>query len=153
MKTLILASALALAIASTATASPTAAPAATVATAPIGLEQASRIAQQAGYANVRGAELEDGVWEVLASTADGTRVAVHIDAASGVILSPAQPGQPQLGIEDVMARLAEAGYTDVRELERDDGFWTAEVRTSMGFERDVRVHPITGAVEAEGWRD
>ena len=123
------------------------------AAAPIGLEQATRVAQQAGYGAVRGAELDDGVWEVLASGADGRRVTVHIDATSGEILSPAQPGQRQLGIDDVMARLAAAGFTDVRELERDDGFWTAEVRTSMGFERDVRVHPITGAVNVERWDD
>ena len=120
---------------------------------PIALDQATRIAQQAGYGAVRGAELDDGVWEVLASAADGSRVTVHIDAATGEILSPAQPGQRQLGIDDVMARLAAAGYTDVKELERDDGFWTAEVRTSMGFERDVRVHPITGAVDVERWDD
>lgn len=123
------------------------------AAAPIGLEQATRVAQQAGYGAVRGAELDDGVWEVLASGADGRRVTVHIDATSGEILSPAQPGQRQLGIDDVMARLAAAGYTDVRELERDDGFWVAEVRTSMGFERDVRVHPLTGAVDVERWDD
>jgi len=120
---------------------------------PIALDQATRIAQQAGYGAVRGAELDDGVWEVLASAADGRRVTVHIDAATGEILSPAQPGQRQLGIDEVMARLAAAGYTDVKELERDDGFWTAEVRTSMGFERDVRVHPITGAVDVERWDD
>jgi hypothetical protein len=120
---------------------------------PIGMEQATRTAQQAGYGAVRGAELDDGVWEVLASAADGRRVTVHIDAATGEILSPAQPGQRQLGIEEVMQRLAAAGYTDVKELERDDGFWAAEVRTSMGFERDVRVHPITGAVDVERWDD
>ncbi|GAB3731409.1 hypothetical protein GCM10028794_07610 [Silanimonas algicola] len=123
------------------------------ATAPIGLEQATGIAQQAGYGAVRGAELDDGVWEVLASAADGSRVTVHIDAATGAILSPEQPGQRQLGIGEVMQRLAAAGYTDVKELERDDGFWTAEVRTTMGFERDVRVHPITGAVDVERWDD
>lgn len=123
------------------------------AAAPIGLEQATRVAQQAGYGAVRGAELDDGVWEVLASGADGRRVTVHIDATSGDILSPAQPGQRQLGIDDVMARLTAAGYTDVKELERDDGFWVAEVRTSMGFERDVRVHPLTGAVDVERWDD
>lgn len=148
MKTLTLAASLALSLA-------VAAPAvqAQAAAAPIGLEQATRIAQQAGYGAVRGAELDDGVWDVLASGADGRRVTVHIDAATGDILWPAQPGQRQLGIDEVMARLAAAGYTDVKELERDDGFWVAEVRTSMGFERDVRVHPLTGAVDVERWDD
>jgi uncharacterized membrane protein YkoI len=148
MKTLTLAATLALSLA-------VAVPAvqAQAAATPIGLEQATRIAQQAGYGAVRGAELDEGVWEVLASRADGARVTVHIDAASGEILSPAQPGQRQLSIDEVMKRLAAAGYTEVKELERDDGFWVAEVRTSMGFERDVRVHPITGAVDAERWND
>jgi hypothetical protein len=148
MKTFTLAATLALSLA-------VAVPAlhAQAATTPIGLEQATRTAQQAGYGAVRGAELDDGVWEVLASAADGRRVTVHIDAATGDILWPVQPGQRQLSIEEVMQRLAAAGYTEVKELERDDGFWAAEVRTSMGFERDVRVHPISGTVDLERWDD
>jgi hypothetical protein len=78
---------------------------------------------------------------------------VFVDARTGDILSPAQPGQAQLSPADVMAKLAEAGYREVRELEREEGFWTAEVRTAAGFHRDVRIHPISGQVTSQAWDD
>ena len=117
------------------------------------LEQAVAKAQAAGYTQIRGAEYEDGAWEIRSNRADGSRITVFVDAGTGEILSPAQPGQAQLSPADVMAKLSDAGYREVRELEREDGFWTAEVRTSAGFVHDVRVHPISGQVTAEAWDD
>lgn len=119
----------------------------------IDLREATRIVEQAGYGPVRGAERDDGAWEVAASRADGRPLTVYVDARSGEILWPAQPGQRQLDAAEVMAKLAEAGYTDVRELERDDGFWKAEVRVAGGFERDLRIHPLSGEIQAERWDD
>ncbi len=119
----------------------------------ISLEQAVAKATAAGYTSIRGAEYEDGAWEIRSNRPDGTRLTVFVDAATGDILSPAQPGQKQLGPTEVVAKLAAAGYSEVRELEREDGFWTAEVRGAGGFTRDVRVHPISGAVTTEAWDD
>lgn len=119
----------------------------------ISLEQAIEKAQAAGYTEIRGIEFDDGAWEINTRRADGSRLTVFIDGQSGDILSPEQPGQKQLGPTEVMAKLAEAGYTEVRELEREDGFWNAEVRSSAGFTREVRVHPITGQISNEGWSD
>jgi uncharacterized membrane protein YkoI len=100
----------------------------------------------AGYTDIRGVEADDGVWELRATGTDGRRVTVYVDGADGTILSPAQPGQAPLDLAQVMSRLAAAGYADVREVERDDGYWKAEVRTSAGIEREVRVHPLSGAI-------
>jgi sugar phosphate isomerase/epimerase len=119
----------------------------------VSLEQAVAKVQAAGYTSIRGAEYEDGAWEIRSNRPDGSRLTVFVDAGTGDILSPAQPGQKQLGPTEVVAKLAAAGYTEVRELEREDGFWTAEVRASAGFTRDVRVHPISGAVTTEAWDD
>ena len=119
----------------------------------ISLEQAVAKVQAAGYAEIRGAEYEDGAWEIRSNRPDGSRLTVFVDATTGDILSPAQPGQAQLAPAEVMAKLAAAGYSEVRELEREDGFWTAEVRSTAGFSRDVRVHPISGAVTSEAWDD
>lgn len=119
----------------------------------ISLEQAVAKAQAAGYTSIRGAEYEDGAWEIRSNRPDGSRLTVFVDATTGDILSPAQPGQTQLAPAEVMAKLAAAGYSEVRELEREDGFWTAEVRSTAGFSRDVRVHPISGAVTNEAWDD
>jgi uncharacterized membrane protein YkoI len=116
-------------------------------------EDAVTAAEALGLGRAIGVELDDGVWEVRVEGTDGRRRTVHVDATTRDVLSPAQPGQAQLGAADVMARLAAAGYTDVRELERDDGYWVAEVRGTAGFERDVRVHPLTGEVTEARWDD
>jgi uncharacterized membrane protein YkoI len=116
-------------------------------------EEAVTAAEALGLGRAVGVELDDGVWEVRVEAADGSRRTVHVDASTRDVLSPAQPGQTQLGAAEVMARLAAAGYTDVRELDRDDGYWEAEVRGAAGFERDVRIHPLTGAISEGRWDD
>lgn len=103
----------------------------------------------AGFTDLREVEFDDGVWEVRATGADGRRVTVHVDPADGTILSPAPAGATRLDLAQVMQRLASAGYTDVREVERDDGFWQAEVRDGSGLRREVRVHPVSGAIVSD----
>jgi hypothetical protein len=112
----------------------------------IDAQQAIARATAAGYTDIRDLESDDGVWELRATATDGRRVTVHIDGLDGAILSPTQPGQAALDLPQVMARLAAAGYTDVREVERDDGFWKAEVRGAAGIGREVRIHPLSGAI-------
>lgn len=110
---------------------------------------ATAAAAAAGYTDVREVEYDDGVWEIRATGADGRRVTVHVDPTDGTILSPAPAGTPQLDLAAVMQRLAAAGYGDVREVERDDGFWQAEVRDGSGMRREVRVHPVSGAIVSD----
>lgn len=45
---------------------------------------------------------------------------------------------------DARARLAQAGYSEVRDLEFDDGLWEAEVRDADGRWHDVHLHEATG---------
>ncbi|MFY2763224.1 PepSY domain-containing protein [Arenimonas sp. MALMAid1274] len=47
---------------------------------------------------------------------------------------------------DVTQRLASAGYTEVRDIEFDDGLWEAEVRHADGRWHDVAVDGSTGDV-------
>lgn len=117
----------------------------------IDLGQALSAAQAAGYEVQGSAELEGDVYEIQARKPDGQRVEVHVDAASGEILWPAQPGQTQLSMTEVHALLQAAGYAEIVELERDDGYWSAEVRGAAGLLREVRVHPLTGAIEEVWW--
>lgn len=107
----------------------------------------------AGYTPSGEIELDDGVYEIEARDRDGRFVEVHVDAGSGEILSPLQPGQVALGADEIRARLALAGYADVRELERDDGHWKAEVRGADGRERELRLHPLTGAIVSDEAED
>ncbi|MBV6414794.1 MAG: PepSY domain-containing protein [Xanthomonadales bacterium] len=107
----------------------------------------------AGYSATGEIDLDDGVYEIDARDRDGRLVEVHVDAASGEILSPPQPGQVALTADQIRARLTQAGYNEVRELERDDGLWKAEVRLPDGSERELRIHPYSGAIVGEEVED
>lgn len=129
-------------------------PAVLYAAAPGGIDlaRAVQIAEAAGYRDIVDIDREDDSWELRVRGADGRKQRVYIEAATGDILWPAQPGQRQLSAAEVMAKLAAAGYGEVRELERDDGYWGAEVRGTDGLSRDLRIHPLTGAI-TEARRD
>ncbi len=47
---------------------------------------------------------------------------------------------------DVAAQLARAGYSEIREIEYDDGLWEAEVRRANSRWGEVHVDPISGEV-------
>ncbi|MCU0756349.1 MAG: PepSY domain-containing protein [Xanthomonadales bacterium] len=119
----------------------------------IDLARAVQIAEAAGYRDITDIDREDDSWELTTRGADGRKQRVYIEAATGDILWPAQPGQRQLSAADVMARLAAAGYADIRELERDEGYWSADVRGTAGLSRELRIHPLTGAISEARWDD
>lgn len=119
----------------------------------IDLARAVQIAEAAGYRDILEVDREDDSWELKVRDAEGRRQRVYIEAVTGDILWPAQPGQQQLSAAEVMAKLGAAGYGEVRELERDEGYWSAEVRGSSGLSRDLRIHPLTGAIREESRED
>lgn len=51
-----------------------------------------------------------------------------------------------LGAAEVQAKLRAAGYTQVHELERDDGVWEAEVTRADGTRDDVIIDPAKGEI-------
>ncbi len=69
-------------------------------------------------------------------------IATTFAAISPLVVSAASLG----GAADVQSTLAAAGYTDVSEVEFDDGLWEAEVRNSAGRWREVHIDPATGEV-------
>lgn len=54
--------------------------------------------------------------------------------------------QAVTGPADVTQRLSAAGYTEVRDVEFDDGLWEAEVRHADGRWHDVAIDGSTGEV-------
>lgn len=51
-----------------------------------------------------------------------------------------------LNAADVQSRLTAAGYTQVHELERDDGVWEADVTRADGRFAEVIIDPGTGEI-------
>lgn len=101
----------------------------------------------AGYTNVNDVEFEDGVWKADARSADGNRVDVSLNPQTGKIFP--EDGVANLSEADIRAKLAAAGYSDVDDVEFDDGVWVAEARSATGEDVEVRLDPQTGEVIGE----
>ena len=97
-----------------------------------------------GYTKVNDMEFEDGVWKADARSADGNRVEVRIDPATGAVFPADQVAT--LSEADVRAQLAAAGYTNVHDVDYEDGIWNAEADDPAGKDVELKIDPDTGKV-------
>ena len=97
-----------------------------------------------GYTKVNDVKFEDGVWKADARSANGNRVDVRIDAASGNVYPDEQVAN--LSEADVRAKLSAAGYTNVHDVDYEDGIWNAEADDPAGKDVELKIDPDTGAV-------
>ena len=100
-----------------------------------------------GYTSVNDVEFEDGVWKADARSADGNRVDVRVDAATGAIHPDEQVAT--MSEADVRAALATQGYTNVHDVDYEDGIWNAEADDPAGKDVEVKIDPDTGKVFAK----
>jgi hypothetical protein len=117
-----------------------------VALAQAGLTQAQVRAklESQGYTKVNDLKFEDGVWKADARSADGNRVDVRIDAATGEVFPDEQVAN--LSEADVRVKLAAAGYTNVHDVDYEDGIWNAEADDPEGKDVELKIDPKTGKV-------
>lgn len=97
-----------------------------------------------GYTSVNDVKFEDGVWKADARSANGNRVDVRLDATTGEVYPDEQVAN--LSEADVRARLAEAGYTNVHDVDYEDGIWNAEADDPTGKDVELKIDPKTGKV-------
>lgn len=97
-----------------------------------------------GYTKVNDLKFEDGVWKADARSADGNRVDVRLDPATGKVFPDEQVAN--LTEADVRAKLATAGYTNVHDVDYEDGIWNAEADDPQGKDVELKVDPKTGEV-------
>lgn len=97
-----------------------------------------------GYTDIRDVEFDDGMWKADAKSAEGRDVDLRIDAKTGRIYP--ENATPTLGEADIRAKLSAAGYTNVRDVEFDDGLWKAEADDRDGRKVDLRLDGGTGAI-------
>ncbi|HET6395313.1 MAG TPA: PepSY domain-containing protein [Pseudoxanthomonas sp.] len=97
-----------------------------------------------GYTRIDDLEFEDGMWETDATSADGNRVDVRVDPATGKVY--AEGLVSRLGAEDIKARLTAAGYSKVHDVDYDDGIWKAEAERPDGQNVEVRLDPKDGRI-------
>ncbi len=97
-----------------------------------------------GYTKVNDVQFEDGVWKADARSADGNRVDVRLDAATGEVFPDEQVANRSEA--DVRAQLAAAGYTNVHDVDYEDGIWNAEADDPAGKDVELKLDPTTGKV-------
>jgi uncharacterized membrane protein YkoI len=97
-----------------------------------------------GYTNINDVKFSDGVWKADARSANGNRVDVRIDPATGEVYPDEQIAN--LSEADVRAKLAAAGYTNVHDVDYEDGIWNAEADDPEGKDVELKIDPKTGKV-------
>lgn len=113
-------------------------------TQPLGATQIIQQLEAAGYRNIRGLELDDGLWEADATSPRGFQIELNIDPADGTILNPEVGGG--VNAAQVLANLQQQGYSSIRDLEYDDGELETEARDSQGRWVELRLDAQSGAV-------
>jgi hypothetical protein len=84
------------------------------------------------------------MWKAVADSAEGNDLDVRIDASTGEIYPDAAVST--LSRHDVEAALETQGYTDVHDVDFDDGIWKAKADNSAGKKVKLRVDPHSGKV-------
>jgi len=97
-----------------------------------------------GYTKINDVKFSDGVWKADARSANGNRVDVRVDPATGAIYPDEQVAN--LSEADVRAKLAAAGYTNVHDVDYEDGIWNAEADDPQGKDVELKIDPATGKV-------
>ncbi|KRA75894.1 hypothetical protein ASD78_08005 [Lysobacter sp. Root667] len=97
-----------------------------------------------GYTHINDIKFRDGVWKADARSAEGNRVDVRLDPKTGRVFPDEQVAN--LSEADVRARLAVAGYTNVHDVDYEDGIWNAEADDPAGRDVELKIDPKTGRV-------
>lgn len=97
-----------------------------------------------GYTKIHDVEFKDGMWHADAKSADGNDVDVRIDPATGKVYPEDEVSK--LSEADVRASLSTQGYTDVHDVDFDDGVWKAKAKNAAGNKVELRLDPSNGQV-------
>lgn len=97
-----------------------------------------------GYTKINDIKFKDGAWKADARSADGNRVDVRVDAATGKIYPDTLVAN--LSKADVEAKLTVAGYVNVHDLNFRNGVWEAEAENDSGQDFELRVDAATGEI-------
>lgn len=101
----------------------------------------------AGYVAPYELEFRHGLWTAEATTPEGLRVDLLVNADTGVVSAVDERGSAgTLTVAQVRDALTAAGYTRIDDVDFDDGFWEAEATAPNGDRVDLVLHPVTAAV-------
>lgn len=101
---------------------------------------------RAGYTEIRKLKLDDGVWEAKARRGTGPWRELKIGPVTGKIYPEDAPSR--LNADEIKARLAAAGYSNIHDVKFDDGLWSVDAVDPHGRNMDLLVDPDNGSVVA-----
>ncbi|HEY8682588.1 MAG TPA: PepSY domain-containing protein [Rhodanobacter sp.] len=101
----------------------------------------------AGYKEVKGLKFKNGVWRSKARGGNKQWVKLAVGPINGKVYAADTPSK--LSKDEISAKLATAGYQNVKDVKFDDGLWAAEAKTPHGDDVDLLVDPDDGSVVAK----
>lgn len=106
--------------------------------------QVRALLTEKGYTRIDDLDFEDGAWETDATSADGNRVDVRVDPATGKVFAEAMVST--MSEDDVKAKLTAQGYSKVHDVDFDDGVWKAEAERADGNDVEIHLDPKDGHI-------
>ena len=106
--------------------------------------QVRALLAEQGYTRIDDLDFEDGAWETDATSADGNRVDVRVDPASGKVFAEALVST--MSEDDDKASLSAQGYSKIHDVDFDDGVWKAEAERDNGKNVEIRLDPKDGHI-------
>jgi hypothetical protein len=100
----------------------------------------------AGYKEVKGLTFKDGVWRSKARGGNKQWVKLAVGPVNGKVY-PAD-GPSKLNQDEVNAKLAAAGYENIKHVKFDEGLWSADARTTRDGDVALLIDPSDGSVVA-----
>ena len=97
-----------------------------------------------GYTDIDDLKFDGGVWRAKADSADGSDVKLRIDPKTGKVYPDKEVSR--LSKDDVRAALATQGYTNVHDVDFDDGVWHAKADDKNDHRVKLTVDPANGQV-------
>lgn len=100
--------------------------------------------QHDGYQHVHDLKFTDGMWRAKAEGGDGTNVTIKVDPKTGKAFPDKEVAK--MSEQDIKASLSSQGYTDIHDVDFDDGVWHAKARNTSGKKVKLQLDPDTGKV-------
>ena len=97
-----------------------------------------------GYTDIDDLKFDGGMWRADAESADGNDVSLRIDPKSGKVYPDEKVSR--LSEDDVRASLATQGYTNVHDVDFDDGVWHAKADDKADHRVKLIIDPASGRV-------
>lgn len=76
-------------------------------------------------------------------------VAVFAAFGAHTLLAQTQATGQELSAKQIIEKLESAGYTQIHDIEKDDGMWEVDAVNSAGQRVELDVDPVSGNVVRE----